>query len=223
MNRTLLASRRHTATMLAILATVTVLGMQSAAAGTAAGGSVQSRVLPYLVLIAMECLWVRYVYVGLRAQGHTLSALIGDEWARRTVGADAVYGALGFVAARILADSAKRAIGGGGANTAFLLPHGLAESILWVLVSSAAGIGEEVVFRGYFQQQFGRLTGNALAGVLLQAILFGVAHGYQGLASIAVTGSYGLTFGILAWWRGNVRAGVLAHVATDLVGGLVRF
>ena len=68
------------------------------------------------MLIAMECLWVRYVFVGLKARGYAPSALIGDGWGTRTVGADAVYGALGFFAARILADGAKLAIGSGDAN-----------------------------------------------------------------------------------------------------------
>ena len=32
---------------------------------------------------------------------------------------------------------------------------------------------------------------------------------------------YGLAFGMLALWRGNIRAGMLAHAAWDILAGLV--
>ncbi len=31
---------------------------------------------------------------------------------------------------------------------------------------------------------------------------------------------FGILFGLLAWWRGNVRAAILAHAAVDIFGGL---
>jgi len=121
------------------------------------------------------------------------------------------------------AEALTRALGGTDANTAFLRPHGVPESVLWVLVSVTAGVCEEIVFRGYLQRQLAVLTGSVTAGIVLQAIAFGISHGYQGLAPMAITGSYGLVLGMLAWWRGNIRAGALAHAATDIVGGLTRF
>jgi len=136
---------------------------------------------------------------------------------------DLLFGAIGFVAAATAAEALTRALGGAPANTAFLLPHGVPESVLWVLVSVTAGLCEEIVFRGYLQRQLAALTGSVTAGILLQAIAFGISHGYQGFAPMAITGSYGLVLGILAWWRGNIRASALAHAATDIVGGLTRF
>ena len=79
------------------------------------------------------------------------------------------------------------------------------------------------MFRGYLQRQLAALTGSVTAGILLQAIAFGISHGYQGFTPMATTGSYRLVLGILAWWRGNIRASALAHAATDIVGGLTRF
>jgi hypothetical protein len=220
MNRALLASNRHTAITVAMIATVAVLGATQATPRMGPGGS---HVAQYLVVIALECLWLRYIHVGLRAQGHSLSDLTGKSWGSRSITLDILFGALGFAAANLVAASLKVALGNTDANTAFLLPRGLADSTLWVLLSCTAGVSEEIVFRGYLQQQFSRLTRSVSAGIALQTLLFGLVHAYQGPASIAITGSYGLMLGILAWWRGNVRAGVLAHAATDIVGGLTRF
>jgi membrane protease YdiL (CAAX protease family) len=223
MNGTLIASRKHAAIALLIVAAVTLLGIQQASS-LAAVRPEASRVIPYLSLIGMQLLWLRFIHVGLKAHAHSLSELTGGRWSSgRDVFMDLLFGAIGFFAAATAAEALTRALGGSPANTAFLLPHGVPESVLWVFVSVTAGVCEEIVFRGYLQRQLAALTGSVTAGILLQAIAFGISHGYQGLAPMAITGSYGLVMGILAWWRGNIRASALAHAATDIVGGLTRF
>jgi membrane protease YdiL (CAAX protease family) len=223
MNDTLIASRKHATIALLIVAAVTLLGIQQASSLGAVRPEA-SRVIPYLSLIGLQLLWVRFIHVGLKAHGHSLSELTGGRWtSARDVFMDLLFGAIGFFAAATGAEALTRAVGGTHANTAFLLPHGVPESVLWVLVSVTAGACEEIVFRGYLQRQLAALTGSVTAGILLQAMAFGISHGYQGLAPMAITGSYGLVLGILAWWRGNIRASALAHAATDIVGGLTRF
>ena len=223
MNETLIASGRHTTIALLIVGAVTVLGIQQASS-MAAVSPETSRVIPYLSLIGLQLLWVRFIHAGLKKRGHSLSELTGGRWtSARDVLMDLLFGAIGFVTAATAAEALTRALNGTQANTAFLLPHGVPESVLWVLVSITAGLCEEIVFRGYLQRQLAALTGSVIAGILLQAIAFGISHGYQGPAQMAITGSYGLVLGILAWWRGNIRAGALAHAATDIVGGLTRF
>jgi len=223
MHDTLIASRTHATIALLIVAAVTLLGIQQASSLEAVRPDA-SRVIPYLSLIGLQLLWLRFIHFGLKAYGHTLSELTGGRWTSvRDALADLLYGAIGFFAAAATAEAITRAVGGTDANTAFLLPHGVPESALWVLLSVTAGACEEIVFRGYLQRQLAALTGSVTAGILLQAIAFGISHGYQGRAPMAITGSYGLVLGILAWWRGNIRAGALAHAATDIVGGLTRF
>jgi membrane protease YdiL (CAAX protease family) len=223
MTETLIASRKHTTIALLIVAAVTVLGIQQASSLGAVGPEA-SRIIPYLTLIGLQLLWVRFIHVGLKKHGHSLSELTGGRWASaRDVFMDLLFGAIGFFAAATAAEALKRALGGPEANTAFLLPHGVPESVLWVLVSVTAGACEEIVFRGYLQRQLAALTGSVAAGLVLQAVAFGISHGYQGFAPMAITGSYGLVLGILAWWRGNIRASALAHAATDIVGGLTGF
>jgi len=102
-----------------------------------------------------------------------------------------------------------------------MLPHGGAEITLWIALSVTAGICEETIFRGYLQRQFMALTKSAPAGILLSAATFGAAHAYQGFRMVILIGLYGVMFGILAYWRGSVRPGMIAHAWQDSLGGVV--
>ena len=94
---------------------------------------------------------------------------------------------------------------------------------LWVIGVAwlAAGFGEEVLYRGWLTDRLERLPG--LSGklwpvILIQAVLFGLPHAYQGLGGMIVTGLVGVLFG---WIRlrqgGNLWAVILAHAAVDTV------
>ena len=100
------------------------------------------------------------------------------------------------------------------------VPSGVTEILLWVGLSISAGICEETVFRGYLQRQLAALSGSTVVAILGQAIVFGAAHGYEGVGSVVRIVVYGLATGILAQWRRNIRAGVLAHAAWDMLAGL---
>jgi uncharacterized protein len=93
--------------------------------------------------------------------------------------------------------------------------------ILWVPLCLTGGFCEEVIFRGYLQRQFSVLTHSLVGGIVLQAIAFGLSHGYQGWRLMAVIGIYGICFGGLAHWRRSLRPGMLGHALQDTAGGLV--
>jgi membrane protease YdiL (CAAX protease family) len=78
------------------------------------------------------------------------------------------------------------------------LPIGLTEATFWILLSISAGLAEELAFRGYLQRTI---------GIIGQTIVFGLAHGYQGVYSIVRITLYGLIFGLVAHWRKSVVAG----------------
>jgi len=101
-----------------------------------------------------------------------------------------------------------------------MLPVSGPEMLAWIVLAVSAGISEELVFRGYFQRQFQAMTGSIAAALLLQAVLFGISHGYQGLGPCVRITVYGLLFGSLAHWRRSLRPGILAHAWTDIVSGL---
>src|SRR5208283_6127256 len=146
--------------------------------------------------------------------GASVLLVLGDRWhSAREVLRD-VGIAVGFwvVAAILLWISSKLLrISGMHRNMQFMMPHGAAELTLWIALSITAGICEETIFRGYLQRQFMALTKSAPAGILLSAAAFGAAHAYQGFRFVILISLFGAMFGILAYWRGSVRPGMIAH------------
>jgi membrane protease YdiL (CAAX protease family) len=79
-----------------------------------------------------------------------------------------------------------------------------------------------VVFRGYFQRQFEAFTGSKWLALCLQAVLFGISHGYQGAQACVKIAIFGALFGLLALWRGSLRPGIIAHAGSDILSGIFR-
>jgi membrane protease YdiL (CAAX protease family) len=92
--------------------------------------------------------------------------------------------------------------------------------LLWIAVSISAGISEEFAFRGYLQRQFGALTGSRWLGLVLQAVVFGIAHAYEGMRAAMQIVVFGLLFGSVALWRTSLRAGMIGHAWADVMSGL---
>ena len=87
MTDTLIASRKHTTIVLLIVAAVTLVGMQQASSLEALSPGA-SRVIPYLSLIGLQLLWVRFIHVGLKAHGYSLAELTGRGISARDVFVD---------------------------------------------------------------------------------------------------------------------------------------
>ena len=102
-----------------------------------------------------------------------------------------------------------------------IIPQTPAEIGLWMVLAMTAGFCEEVIFRGYLQKQLGLMTRSAAAGLLLQGIVFGVSHGYQGAKFMLTIAVYGCLFGCLAYRRRSLRPGMIAHFLQDGVTGLL--
>ena len=102
-----------------------------------------------------------------------------------------------------------------------LLPHTVAERAMWVLVAMTVAFCEEVVYRGYLQTQLTAFTRRASVAVVLQALLFGMAHGEQGLAVALRFALYGVMLGALARWRRSLIPGIACHVGVDVASGLL--
>jgi membrane protease YdiL (CAAX protease family) len=179
----------------------------------------------YLSMLAGEWALVLYVWRGgLRRSGTTLRALIGGRWGSAgDVARDVALAAGLWVAWHLVEMGWGRLLGSGhAAPIEDYLPRRAVECLLWVLLSLSAGFCEELVYRGYLQRQFEAWTRRPWIAVVLQAAIFGVSHGYQGAMACAKIALFGLFFGLLAMWRGSLRPGMIAHAATDLIGGIFR-
>ena len=89
--------------------------------------------------------------------------------------------------------------------------------------ASPAGICEELIFRGYLQQQFTAFTRRIWLGIAISAVFFGLAHGYEGTSGMLLIALYGAFFGILAHLRRSLRAGMFAHAWHDSLSGFVLY
>jgi membrane protease YdiL (CAAX protease family) len=94
------------------------------------------------------------------------------------------------------------------------------EMMLFLVLSISAGICEELVFRGYLQQQFARMGHSEWAGIALSALVFGGAHGYEGVAGMLLIAAYGAMFGVLVRLRRGLRTGMIAHAWHDSISGV---
>jgi membrane protease YdiL (CAAX protease family) len=89
--------------------------------------------------------------------------------------------------------------------------------LLMLAVSwTTAAFGEEIVFRGFLLNRAAGLdvgiTNWVLMVIVAQALFFGLAHAYQGLGGMIVTGVLGLALGVLTFLgQGNFWPAILVH------------
>lgn len=223
------ASYRHTAVLIGVMLTLAASGAyvqhRAASSGSATLPHPQDMAGLYLSLIAMEWALVLYIWrAGLRLAGASLHDLIGGRSiSARAVALDLMLALGTWGAWTALSFGIDRVFGpGDAASVSAMLPHHVLDIALWIALSMSAGFAEELVFRGYFQAQFHALTGNASIALVLQAILFGVTHGYQGVQACITITLYGLLMGALAMARGSLRPGMIAHAWTDIAAGIFR-
>jgi len=101
-----------------------------------------------------------------------------------------------------------------------LAPANSLEIAAWGLLCLIVGFSEEIIFRGYFQSQGISLIGSIAISVVLTSLVFGAAHGYQGLRGICLIGIYGALFSGISLLRRNLFPAMLSHAWHDFATGL---
>jgi membrane protease YdiL (CAAX protease family) len=210
----------HTALVLCALLGLSLIG---ALVDVRSIFGMHGRLPNYLFIVVFEWTMVAFIGWGLKSRGFRLSELIGGRWARgrdvlRDLGIGAVFilvagGAIQGLGALIKAVPPKGMLE--------MLPQTWLEIILWIPLSLTGGFCEEVIFRGYLQRQFSALTHSLAAGIVIQGMVFGLAHGYQGWKLMSLIAVYGACFGLLAHWRRTLRPGMIGHALQDIAGGLL--
>jgi len=210
----------HTLVVVSVLLGFSALGARSHSAFGLRG---HRHIVGYLTASTFEWLIVAFVWFGVRLRGNRPADLFGERWSRwSNVFRDLGLGTAFLVAcniilgilAHVLKATPNRALRG-------LFPQGIAEILTFLLLSLTAGICEEIICRGYLQRQFTGLTKSATAGVMIQGVIFGAAHGYQGPKYMVMLSVYGCLFGALAYWRRSLLPGMVAHFLQDGVLGLL--
>lgn len=103
-----------------------------------------------------------------------------------------------------------------------LLPRNWAEIAHAAVMSLNAGFSEELYFRLLLPLLLAILIGHAVPAFFFAAILFGLAHYYQGIIGVAVTTFIGFIMVAIYLLTGSIWAAVATHAFIDLVGLVIR-
>jgi uncharacterized protein len=219
----------HTAIVIAVILGVSALSSKQAKATALA----QHHLQHYAFTMAWEIALAALTWWGIRMRRVPMRQLLGE----RRAGVKAWFTDFGvalifwFMASIVLA-----AISGvlrvlhllRGQKTVFAIaPQTGWEILAWVALSTVAGVVEEFVFRGYLLQQFASINrklpgrGGLWLGVLVSSLLFGAAHGYEGVGAMIAIVAFGAMFCVLAIQRQSLRAGMMAHAWYDSLTGIV--
>jgi membrane protease YdiL (CAAX protease family) len=114
----------------------------------------------------------------------------------------------------------RRAVARRDARIQLLTPRTRGERALWVAVSVAAGVAEEVAYRGVLWVLLERWIGSSVLAAVVASIAFGVAHAVQGWRGVVVVTAVALGMHGLARLTGSLLAPILVHVAYDVIAGL---
>ncbi|MGA6961625.1 MAG: type II CAAX endopeptidase family protein [Candidatus Acidiferrales bacterium] len=191
---------------------------------TPAAASHAAMIRAYLLSILSEWGMVYWAWAGVHWKGGQMRDLTGGRWTSwRGVALDVAIAIPFWFIWELTAWLMSRAVERVPAAAAtYHPPSGFAEVALWILLSTSAGICEEIVFRGYLQRQFRAATRSIVAAVILQGAVFGMAHTYQGWKRVIVIAVLGILYGTLVAWRRNLRASMIAHAWSDIFEGWLR-
>jgi hypothetical protein len=236
---------------LLLIAGIVVLSVEGARelSGPSARAIDSNRFVTYATTIGSELLMLAWVWFGMRLRKIPFRSLFGDLsggfksfFLDLGIAAGFWLGAMMVLMTAaviwLVTDSAihhRPLIPKGGASApvdpsqqhtvqtlAALAPSNGREIAAWALVCVMAGLIEELVFRGYLLRQFTAWSrGLVVGGVLLSSIMFGAAHGYQGVRNMVLLTLFGSLFALLAVFRRNLRAGMFAHAWHDFFVGLM--
>jgi membrane protease YdiL (CAAX protease family) len=108
-------------------------------------------------------------------------------------------------------------------TTITFVPSDRNELIHFAFLALAAGIGEEIIFRGYLIHYMLYWTGNTPLGILyaclLSSALFAFLHGYQGWASMIKIFFFAMLFAGIFVYSQSLLIVIFIHTFIDLISG----
>lgn len=105
------------------------------------------------------------------------------------------------------------------------MPRHFREIPMYTIMCMAAGVCEEIIYRGfmvtYFLPEFNGRSGIPILAVTAPAFLFSLAHYYQGWMAMMKIFLLSLLLGIIFIHSGSLWLVMIIHFLIDLIGGLV--
>jgi uncharacterized protein len=203
----------HTCVLLAMLGGFSLLSVYLKMGSNSAR---LDNLLLYFIAIAFE--WIVFAFV-LSYSDSAMTDYVGRVFRdRRSLLLDVAAALLLVTFSFLVGPLVVRVLGSTGwVSLEGMRPHNGIQIAFWIVTAISAGISEETVFRGYLQRQFTGWSGRSAAGILGQAAVFGLIHGYQGWKNMVLVFVLGSIFGAFALLRKGIRANVIAHAAVDIL------
>ena len=104
-----------------------------------------------------------------------------------------------------------------------LLPRTKKETFAAIALVLTVAACEEFIYRGFIEGLFQQVCSSALAGALVSAGLFALAHLYQGRRGLLTTFIIGLVFSGVRIWTGSLWPSMFIHFAVDFTAGVASF
>ena len=103
----------------------------------------------------------------------------------------------------------------------WMLPNRPSDLSWWLFVSLAAGIGEEIVYRGVMATLWERVLGAWWPAILVCSIAFGAAHWVQGVRAVAVIVVFAIGDHLIVRATGDLYTAMTIHFVYDLLAGVI--
>jgi membrane protease YdiL (CAAX protease family) len=104
--------------------------------------------------------------------------------------------------------------------TYLFMPRTRSERAWWIVTSLAAGISEEISWRGVQWVLLTRLLGSVWIAAALCVAMFAVAHAVQGGRTVAIIVAFAAAFHALVALSGSLYVAMAAHTLYDVLAGL---
>jgi membrane protease YdiL (CAAX protease family) len=102
-----------------------------------------------------------------------------------------------------------------------VFPRDNLERLAFFALVATVAVCEETIYRGFAQDLFENWSRSTVIGVVASAVLFSLAHLYQGRRGLVSTFTIGLLFSGIRAWTGSLIPSIAAHFAADLAAGLL--
>jgi uncharacterized protein len=103
-----------------------------------------------------------------------------------------------------------------------IFPQTQIERLVFVALVTTVALCEELIYRGFVQRIFQYAIHDlAVAGIVLSAAFFALAHAYQGRRGVLSTFTIGVIFAAIRWWTGSLVPSAFTHFVADLAVGLL--
>lgn len=100
-----------------------------------------------------------------------------------------------------------------------LLPRSRREALAGVGLVVTVAICEELIYRGFVEGIFQQALRSVIAGAVVSALFFAIAHLYQGRRGLLMTFTVGLIFSAARFWTGSLVPSIIVHFAADFSAG----